>query len=91
MLRQAMLRYTARVRPAPPETMRAALAVPDGLQAYCGLANGGQPQTYAAASQAKWSVHELAGIGFACLTISATVIVYVNQLLTQFGKQVCTH
>jgi hypothetical protein len=35
--------------------------------------------------------HGLAGIGFGCLTISATVVVYFNQLLAQFGRQVCAH
>jgi hypothetical protein len=35
--------------------------------------------------------HWLAGIGFGCLTISATVVVYFNQLLAQFGRQVCAH
>jgi hypothetical protein len=32
--------------------------------------------------------HWLAGIGFGCLTISATVVVYFNQLLAQFGRYV---
>jgi hypothetical protein len=35
--------------------------------------------------------HGLAAIGFGCLTISATVIVYFNQLLAQFGRQVSAH
>jgi hypothetical protein len=35
--------------------------------------------------------HGLAGIGFGCLTIRATVVVYFNQLLAQFGRQVCAH
>jgi hypothetical protein len=35
--------------------------------------------------------HWLAGIGFGCLTIGATVVVYFNQLPAQFGRQVCAH
>jgi hypothetical protein len=35
--------------------------------------------------------HRLAGIGFGCLTISATVVVYFDQFLAQFGKRVCAH
>ena len=35
--------------------------------------------------------HGLAAIGFSCLTISAPVVVYFNQLLAPFGGQVCAH
>jgi hypothetical protein len=35
--------------------------------------------------------HWLASIGFGCLTIGATVVVRFNQLLAQFGRQVCAH
>jgi hypothetical protein len=35
--------------------------------------------------------HRLASIGFGCLTIRATVVIYVNQLLAQVGRQVCAH
>jgi hypothetical protein len=35
--------------------------------------------------------HGLAAIGFGCLTISAPVVVYFDQLLAQFGRQVCAH
>ena len=33
----------------------------------------------------------LAGIGFCCLTICATLVICFHQLTAQFGRQVCAH
>ena len=35
--------------------------------------------------------HWLAAIGFGGLTIRATVVVHFNQLLAQFGRQICAY
>ena len=35
--------------------------------------------------------HGLASIGLCCLIVCATVVVCFNQLVTQFGRQICAH